>query len=291
LAFRGQRPTLLSSSTLVGLANALDPMFLVSSLIVPIAVLVVFALLRKYLPAQHPKVGSQSRPSPEELDAFESWNWMVYLAMILIGVIFAWTTHAILRGLNRYYAAAEGPARFQLFPQEAIWWFFPGFGALCLSWEITLLIWGQFSGRERIRDYITWTNQRAGFDSTTVLRWFALLIALPIGILTLLAVPMHTALYDDGMQIGEYARHSPYKYRYSDARSIAIVEGVRDRDGKFAARAAVVIDFADGRRWSSADNRDWVHEVDPAMTEFLRQKIGLPMKYAETESKIPLIPR
>ena len=251
-----------------------------------IVVYFVLAIARRYMPAA-------SVPPPENVsmadlnNRFGSMQWIVGISMMLIGVLFALSAHAVFVWLNRYIAAAEGPAEFTLWPQTAIWWFFPGFGALALSWEIVLQLWSDLGNRENARLYNYWSVQKSGFNAPKLLRWMALLIALPIGILTLLALPMHAALRPDDIRDCGYAFASCETYRYADARRMTMIDGFRDRQGTLTKRAGIVIDYADGRRWSSADIGDFSASVDPALAEFLEKKTGLPLDHVPTEVDIP----
>jgi len=230
--------------------------------------------------------------SREDLDLrFRSIQWIVGVVMMVVGVLFALSTHAALVWLNQYLATADGPAEFRLWPQSAIWWFFPGFGALALSWEITLQLWSLFGNRDEANLYSYWSSQAAGFDSRRLLRWMTILIALPIGVLTFLELPVHTVLRQDDIRECGYAFAPCKMYRYADARRMTMIEGFRDRDGMLTSRAGIVIDFSDGRRWSSADIGDFGKTVDPAFQDFLVKKTQLPLDYAQTEADIPQIKR
>lgn len=249
-------------------------------------VYVGFALARRYMPAASVK-------SPEPLsmadleNRFGHMQWIVGICMVLIGVLFALSTHAVLVWLNQYLATADGPAEFTLWPQRAIWWFFPGFGALTLSWEIVLQLWSDLGNRENARLYNYWSVQKSGFNAPKLLRWMALLIALPVGILTVLALPMHSALRQDDIQDCGYAFASCKTYRYADARRMTMIDGFRDRQGTLTKRAGIVIDFVDSRRWSSADIGDFSASVDPALAEFLKNKTQLSFDHVQTAVDIP----
>ena len=65
--------------------------------------------------------------------------------------------------------------------------------------------------------------------------------------------------------------------------SLAALVGFRNREAK---RAGTVIDFADARRWSSADIGDFRDSVDPSFTEFLEKKTRLPLDHVQTEADI-----
>jgi hypothetical protein len=103
-------------------------MDLLSRALIPIVVLLVFALARKYMPAASLRAPEHNY-SREELDArFSGTQWVVAVSMVVVGFIFTIGTHAALLGLNRYLATSGSSTEFVLWPQSAIWWFFPGFG-------------------------------------------------------------------------------------------------------------------------------------------------------------------
>jgi hypothetical protein len=253
--------------------------------LIPAAVITAFALFRKYVPARKP--GPIPTPiTPGEAAEFSKLQWIVGFAQLAVVLVFAIAAYQSLVFTNLHLAQADGPARFQLLPTKYIWWFFPGFGALCLTWEISLFLWSLRGDKKKIERYAQWSNEKAGFDCTRVLRWMALGIALPVGVATLLALPMHATLRDRDMVIHEYARLSSRHYSYSQARRLMAIDGYRNRDGQFTARAEVIVEFEDGYRWHSEDNRDFTPEVDPALVSFLEQKTGLPLEHAETEAAL-----
>jgi hypothetical protein len=266
-----------------------DTASLIGRMIVPAAVLAGLGLLRRFLPPRKVDPG-ESRASNQANDDFRGTQWVVGSSMVLVALTFALLTHSALVMANRYFAEADGPAAFRLLPSPVIWWFFPGFGAICLTWPITLLIWSLFAAHDKIVRYSEWSDQRAGFDTMRAMYWMALLTAMPIGVATLLAIPIHSSLRDHDIAVGHYARFSSQHLPYSSARRLALVNGLRDRDGKFTPRADLIVDFANGTRWSSSDNRDFKLEVDPGLAEFIEQKTGLNPEQAETEADLAKLP-
>jgi hypothetical protein len=255
--------------------------------LIAFVVLLVFALARKYIPATSAKT-PQHKYSREELDVrFASAQWFVGFSMVVVGALFAFGTHAALVWLNRYLAKTDGSSQFLLWPQSAIWWFFPGFGALTFSWDITLRLWSLLGHREDADLYNYWSILKSGFDSPRLLRWFAVLIVLPVGILTILALPIHSALRQGGLRDCGFGLVPCKEYRYADARRMTVIDGFRDRDGKLTQRAGIVVDFSDGRRWSSGDIGDFNALVDPALQNFLENKIHLPFNHAQSAADIP----
>lgn len=257
----------------------------VSRAIVPALVAVCFGLARKYL--------KPSARLPEDqlsaLDArFRHTKWVVGVSMFVIGVVFVWATHYVFVSLNRYLAASDrSGTSLQLWPQSAIWWFFPGFGALALCWEITLQMWSAFDRGDSARLYRLWSDGRAGMDCTRILRWMALVIAAPIGVFTVLALPMHASLRPHDIRVCGYAWAKCETFDYSRAVKMTQIEGFRDRAGKLNRRAGIVVDFDDGRRWSSADTGDFHDSVDPTLLAILTERVRLPLEQAQTEVDIP----
>jgi hypothetical protein len=263
----------------------MNGIILAAKTMVPLVVAVWFVPARKYLKASD----RLSETQLFALDArFQQIKWVVGIGMIAVAILFAWTTHHLLVSVNRYLAARDGPeTSLRLWPQAAIWWFFPGFGAVALCWEITLKLWSAFGQGDTARSYRLWSDGRAGFDCTRILRWMALLIALPIGVLTVLALPMHTALRQRDIRVCGYAWAGCKTFEYSKAVRMTLIEGFPDRGGRLHRRAGIVLNFTDGRRWSSADIGDFSKSVDPALSGYLIERTGLPLKQAETEMDIP----
>ena len=166
-------------------------------------------------------------------------------------------------------------------PGERDWFFFPFFGALCLAWESTLRLWILLGNPIQARKYEAWSNMKTGFNATKVLRLMSIAIALPIGLATIMALPIHSSLGEAALTVGHFATPLPRHYLYSEIRTITVAEGIRTRDGGFQRRPQIVVDFADGSYWSSADNREPEKFIDKSLLDFLQTKKGLDLKYID----------
>jgi hypothetical protein len=262
---------------------AFDLYSLLARVSVPLAVFVAIGLARKYFPVARSVSPDRSMANDEH---FASINLMINAYMVVVGVLLVWAIHSLLTASNLFFAGLGGPVHFCLLPQTAIWWFLPGFAALTLSWDITLFLWTFIAGRTLVDSYRHWTNLKAGYDCTKTLRILAVLIVLPIAVATALAVPMHANLYENEIRVRAYASAHDQIFRYSDARKLTQIKGFRGRDGKLTKRAGIVIDFVDGRRWSSADYGNFRPTVERGLANFLRLKTNLTLEYAEAESDI-----
>jgi hypothetical protein len=132
---------------------------------------------------------------------------------------------------NRYFATLDGTSDFVILPQSAIWFFLPGFAAITLAWEVTLRVWSWIGSKQTALLYESWSNAKARFDATRVLRILGLLIVFPIALFTALALPAHDTLNDTEVRSREYGFSATRTFRYSDATAFGIIDGFRTRDG------------------------------------------------------------
>jgi hypothetical protein len=106
----------------------------------------------------------------------------------------------------RQSAVASGGEKstFVLLPSPWMWAIFPFFGGIATCWEITLGVWMCFGNSSQASRYEGWSNQKAGFDATRLLRLMILTIAVPMGIATVLALPIHTSVGESGFRVGHF---------------------------------------------------------------------------------------
>jgi hypothetical protein len=256
----------------------------IARVVVPIAVMATFAIARRYFPSRSLEVEEQI--SAAESSKFQRFQWIVGAGMILFGVVVFWFTHTLLIAMNRWYSFYISADGIRLWPQPAIWWFFPFFAAICLAYEFVLQTLGAIGRREIAERYARWSDQKAGFQARKLLLWMALPIALPIGLLTMLEIPVHATLRTNDIIDCRYAFRGCETYQYSEARRLTLVQGFRLKDGSIQPRAGIVVDFEDGRRWNSADFGDFIRTVAPEVQNFLVAKTALPLARADTDADI-----
>lgn len=248
-------------------------------MLIPAAVAIVFALSRRYLPPP-----STVAFTEEEAGEFSRLQWAVGTAMLVVASLFGYFSYKALCWANSYLAFGAATSPFTLLPSRSTWFFLPFFGAICLTWEMTLRLWKLVGNPLRAFKYESWTNSKAGFDATRVLRIFILVVELPISIATVLALPIHTSIGDMEIKIGHFAALHQTKQSYSEVRTITVTEGLRLRDGSLKNRPAIVLDFSDGTRWSSADNRDPEKSINQTLLSFLEEKTKLLARYIDAFS-------
>jgi hypothetical protein len=245
--------------------------------LIPAAVAVIFALSRKHFGPTQNDVDVSEDPETylPNLVLFNGY-------MVGVGIILVFGIHELLVMINRAIAAQDGHADMILYPSSAIWWFLPGFAALCLSWEITLHLWSCFSPSQA-RAYRSYSTLNAGFDSTRVLRWTSVVIVLPIAIATVLALPIHASVTVDEIRDGHFASLRETVYPFAQATSLTYFEGYKARGGPFTPRAGILVRFKDGRGFNTADIGDPRPVVDPNLCRLLAKRTGLPINYVRTE--------
>jgi hypothetical protein len=250
----------MSSSTIASLARGI---------LIPVAVGLVFSLSRRYFSS------ATDDPLPDDVaNDMSSKQLPVALAMFLVIACSGYSSYRLLIWLNHFVIAMRGNALVTLYPESAIWWFLPGFGSVVCCWEIALRLWSLFD-RRTAETYAIWSDQKAGFRATELLRLLGLWIVFPIAVLTMLAIPLGTSFFEDGISIGKYGSLQPRHYNYADIQKITVVRGLRLRDGSLQVSPAITLDFKDGSRWSSADNRGRQRSIDERLLHLLEEKTDL----------------
>lgn len=251
-------------------------------ILVPVAVVVVLQLLRRYCrPDGLPNSLADEPPPLKVLDRqFRRTQWGVAVLYLGSAAVFAFGSWKSFQSANKWLAALDGPAAYRLYPSAAIWWFFPGFGALTIGWLMMEFLLPYALGKKTAEVYLYWTSARAGLNASKVFRWGALAVAGPIGILTILALPVHSSFRDDALVFRSYASLKAKAYSYERIRGLTTTDGIRDRFGKFVPDPCILIDFDDGTRWSSGDLlRDPDRSVDIGLKEFLSKRSAVRFRH------------
>jgi hypothetical protein len=216
-----------------------------------------------------------------ELDArFATTKNRINASMLVVAIVIFISLHSVLLLLQRWFASSAAESVYVFLPSNTIWYFLPGFAAVCLCWETVLLVWSHVGGAQQAALYRYWSDLRAGYNATRALRVFAWTVVLPIGIATFLALPMHTTFQEERIEIHGYARVGAKYYSYADVQRVSLVDGELLRDGTFQFDPQVVVDLKGGRRWSTRDSRDPQRSVDLVFMNFVAAKARVtPVKF------------
>jgi hypothetical protein len=201
--------------------------------------------------------------------------------MLGVGIAFGFLIYEAFQWTNALWGESDGRSLILMLPTRAIWAILAVFAPLCLTWEIVLRLWRNWGRPLQAIKYEAWSNSKAGFDATRVLQLMGITMVLPAAIAIALALPIHTSFGADRISIGHYGSVSPKRYSYSDIVNITVTKGILLRDGSMQSRPAITLDFANGDRWSSADNRDPDKSVDRSLLDILSAKTHLPVIYLD----------
>jgi hypothetical protein len=213
---------------------------------------------------------------------FRDRQIIINICNVAVAIVFFFGIRYGFAAINHRLAGPSSPSQVQLFPDPVIWWFFAGFGALTLPWEITLQIWALFGNRRTVFLYRQW-QKRATFDykgstyknELGLYHWIILLIVLPIGVANSLALNMHSTLGPNTLRECGYAFKPCKILPYSDIRAITYV--APNAAIKPPAAAKLVIDFKNGYTWSSAKWGNENKDVDPVVVNFIAAHTPVPI--------------
>ena len=248
-------------------------------LVTGVVVIGFLALCKRYIPP--PKA---DRSGGELYSPTLAVKFTVNGSMLLISIFLAFGIHSILVTSSEFATRRQSDLDVVIHPSPFIWWFLPGFAAICLCWEITFKLWSTFYPLQA-NAYRAYSNVKSGMDSTKVLSWMALVIVLPIAIGTILAIPVSTTLTPTAINSVHYASVHPEVLQYANATDLVQFDGYLDRGGSFIPRAGLLVRFNDGKTWNSADTGDPKNEVDPALIRIIENGTHLPLRFSHVEPK------
>lgn len=238
--------------------------------LVPVAVSVAFVLFQHYFPVSAPNKWSyETRQTQEPLPTGAIGATMWGIGLCLVGSFFAF------REANHLWALLDGPAVLKVYETPVIWCFFPGFAALSIPWPLTIWMLRKNGRRDEADEIAGESSGKSGFDSYRVMTWLSYGIALPIGVFTLLAIPIHLSIGDTEVKVGHYARWTSEAFHYDQAVRARQVTGMTTRNGKTITTRNLLIDFSDGRTLDASVGQDGGDPASPEVVTLLLEKTKL----------------
>jgi hypothetical protein len=165
--------------------------------------------------------------------------------------------------------------------------FLPGFAALAVPWPLTVWYLRKVRRWEEADSIEDQSDSKSGMNSFRIMKWLSIGLVAPIGIFTVLAIPIHFSIGASHVRVGHYASIHTDVFQLNQARRLTIVDGYKLRDGSFQPAKDVIIDFADGRRLDGNEAGDGGTNIRSDVMRLLIEKTGLTPEHAKTEEDIP----
>jgi hypothetical protein len=162
----------------------------------------------------------------------------------------------VFREANYLWARLDGPAQLRTYETQAVWFFFPAFAAMSVPWPLTIWMLRRLGRNDEADAICDESNRKSGFNSYRVMVWFSCWVVVPIGVVTLMAIPIHLSIGDSEVRVGRYAKWSSERFRYDQAVRARLVSVAETRGGQRVMTRNLLIDFSDGRTLDSSVGRD-----------------------------------
>lgn len=234
--------------------------------VVPIGIFAVLALLRRFAP---------SPPPPSEHWTYSTRQWAEPLPygvvpgfMCFLGICAA-ATYFFFQWANAAWAGTDGPGMLHVLAPRAYWCFFPLFGALAIPWPFTIWLLRRLGRDDEADEANSDSSAKVGANSYIAMKWLSLGLALPIGVATLLAIPIHLSLGEREARVGHYASFSEDVYPLEQATKATLVDTIGYRKGKAHHEIDLLIDFRDGRRLRANQVGDGGSSADQRVMDLL----------------------
>ena len=252
--------------------------------IVPLGIGLMMVLFRRLAPGRvrttKHRYDETQAPEPLPTGAIGAAMWSVAIVLAL--------SFFVLRGANRLWAQLDGTTFLQQYATQVIWSFFPGFAALALPWPLTVRYLrrvGRWEEADSIED-----NAKGGMNSFKVMKWMSIGIVFPIGLFTLLAIPVHLSITNSEVRVGHYASLRTERCALKDARRLTVIDGYVIGNGEFKPARDLIVDFVDGRRLRGNAVGDGGSSIREEVMNLLIARTGLMPEHARTIKEIPALP-
>jgi len=162
---------------------------------------------------------------------------------------------------------------------------------LAIPWPFT--VWylrkvGRWEEADSIEDA---ADEKGRANSFKIMKWMSIGLAAPIGVFTVLAIPIHLSITDSAVKVGHYASFRSDVFPFNQARRATVIDGYKLRDGSLQPARDLIIDYADGRRLRGNQVGDGGTSIPDDVMQLLIAKTGLTPEHAETADDIPALPR
>lgn len=271
----------MTALILVGRTN--DWVDSIPHLIVPVAVAAAFYFFGQKFPAR-----SSTSLSREEM-AIPISGWWTFLSnalTIAIGLFLFLTAVNGSRLLSRAWGAGHRPSAFLLTPSNWWWYLYGGFLGLCLGWPLATMILRMVMDRKSLEIWLAQQNQKAGFDCSKAMRWLAYVILVPYTAFFLPSLGCHARFSANEIGLQGYLDWNEARYAYSDVTRVALIDGWLDRSGAFNSDPRILIDFHDGKRWTTRDGFRDPEPVRKDLLDYLIGHTGVELTHVHTEQSL-----
>ncbi len=208
--------------------------------------------------------------------------------MWTIGIAIALLFFA-LKSANHWWASLEGPSILTQYATPIIWCFFPGLAALATPWPLTIWYLRKVGRWEEADSIVDAADSKGRMNSFRVMKWLSMGVVAPIGLLTLLAIPIHLSISDSEVRVGHYGSLHSESFVLREARRMTLVDGYKLKDGSFHPAKDLLIDFADGRRLRGNAVGDGGTNIQEDVMRILVAKTGLTPAHANTADEVPTL--
>jgi hypothetical protein len=244
-----------------------------TSFLVPIAVGLSFALLRRFFPVRLAD-GAEPPLTDEERRVYRRWELGALLPIFLLVPLLGYAWYLALKGASGLFHQATPATRYLVQPIP-IFWGLPALflgiisSAIPTEWLYRCLL------RDRYRRYERFCNERAGYDGRRALVWLAGLFTAGSAVCFLAGVRSFARFDEAGVEIGRPLAFRSTFYPYARVKAIEHRATFRAPNGNTIRRPHYVILFDDGTSWSTRGAfRDPVPEIDERIVQLVARRSG-----------------
>jgi hypothetical protein len=251
----------------------------IAPLAAAVAVPVVFALLRRAVPAGTPPAGLP--PLDVLRDRYARWEAASLVPIFGFTALLTFVFDRLFLTLAAAVLPRAGAGELLLLPDRFLWALPALFLAIPASAIPTMLLYRKLLG-DRYPEYAAYGQVKAGFDVARVSRVLFVGAGLLSGALLLLGLDHYTRFGRDAVTINGFFGLGPVTHGYADVRAVRLVARFQAPNGNIVERPHLVLEFRDGSRWSTRNNgRPKNRAEDQAIAALVAARSGVPIEQVD----------
>jgi hypothetical protein len=245
-----------------------------NALVVPLAIGLTIALLRRFFPALAPDP-TEAPLTDEERRLYSRWVLAIYLItfplfVALLGI--GW--YFLLKGGDRLVNHETSNTLFLIRPSEAYWMLSPLFLGI-VSAVVPLQLLFRVLFRKRFSRFELFCTEREGIDAKPVMLGLVVLVSVGAMIHFVAGATSFARFTDIGVEINRpFSSRSKFR-EYSHVRSIDHRATTKAANGNTIQRPYYLIFFDDGESWSTDGGlRNAVPDEDGPIAALVSRRSG-----------------
>jgi hypothetical protein len=222
----------------------------ITPILLPLVLVLVFAALRRFVPAPASREPDPATLSREEIASYGRYELAAFPLFFACAAATGYAWYWALRGAGALLVAARGEA-VHVLGAEPAYWALPAIFLGIVSSAVPIDLAYRRLLRDRYERFMRYGEQKHGYDTRKVMRAMSWLVGCGALVFVVCGVNGVTRVTEDGLVVGRAFSLGAVFHPYASVRAIALEEWATAPNGNRVHRPHYIVRFDDGTEWRS----------------------------------------